>query len=90
MAILLSFSLVASATTTCTSPSDVRAAKLEFKRIKRGRKVLQTLARKLPNLEQKKLKRSVRGEDSHGDRIPDMNEKSRPGSTRYDADSDNN
>ena len=88
LAILLSFSLVVGATTTFASPSDVRVAKLQFKKIKRVPKVLAKLARKLSKLELKKLKRSVRGKDSDGDGVPDIIEESRPGSNKCDADSD--
>ena len=92
LAILLSFSLVVGATTTFASPSDVRAAKLQFKKMtrlqKKEAKALKKALRKLSEAELKKLKRSVRGKDSDGDGVPDIIEDSRPGSNKCDADSD--
>ena len=72
LGILLSFSLVVGATGTFASPSDVKAAKQQFKKVRKEQKRLAKLARRLNKAELKRLKRSARGRDSDGDGVPDL------------------
>ena len=87
LALIVALGLISAADYSVAAPSDVRAAKEQFRKIKREQKQLAKLARKLSKLELQRFKRSVRGTDSDGDGVPDIIEDSRK-SNKCDEDSD--
>lgn len=72
VALLLSVGFVGGVSSTYASPSDVKAAKQQFKKVRKEQKRLAKLARRLNKAELKRLKRSARGRDSDGDGVPDL------------------
>jgi hypothetical protein len=72
VALLLSVGFGVGANSTYGSPSDVKAAKQQFKKVRKEQKRLAKLARRLSKAELKRLKRTSRGRDSDGDGVPDL------------------